>query len=94
MNKTEFTAYKLASIDRAAADQRLTDLGFRLLWLIASAGRLANRRHPAAHANRTGRAASVAPGARYRSTATIWCALLSGTDRPKTRKICHPLQGS
>jgi hypothetical protein len=37
MNKTAFTAYKLASIDHAAADQRLTALGFRLLWLLASA---------------------------------------------------------
>ena len=36
-NKTEFTAYKLASIDAAAADHRLTDLAFRLLWVLASA---------------------------------------------------------
>jgi DnaA N-terminal domain len=37
MNATEFTARKLASADRAAQDQGLTDLDFRLLWLLLSA---------------------------------------------------------
>jgi hypothetical protein len=38
MNITEFTARKLASADRAAADvRRLTHLDFRLLWLLLSA---------------------------------------------------------
>ena len=38
---TEVTAHKLANIDRAAADQRLTDFSFRLLWWLTSA---ANRK--------------------------------------------------
>jgi hypothetical protein len=37
MNITEFTACKLANVDRAAADQRLSHLDFRLLWLLVSA---------------------------------------------------------
>ena len=37
MNITEFTARKLAKIDQAAIDTRLTDQDFRLLWLILSA---------------------------------------------------------
>jgi len=37
MNITEFTARKLAKIDQAAIDARLTDQDFRLLWLILSA---------------------------------------------------------
>jgi Helix-turn-helix domain len=37
MSNTEFTARKLANVDRAAADQRLSHLDFRLLWLLASA---------------------------------------------------------
>jgi len=37
MNITEFTAWKLAKIDQAAIDARLTDQDFRLLWLILSA---------------------------------------------------------
>ncbi|WP_141342501.1 DnaA N-terminal domain-containing protein [Bradyrhizobium sp. USDA 3458] len=36
MNITDFTARKLASADRAAADQRLTHMDFRLLWLLLS----------------------------------------------------------
>ena len=34
---TEFTAVKLASIDRAAQDPQLSHLDFRLLWLFSSA---------------------------------------------------------
>jgi hypothetical protein len=37
MTNTEFTANKLTAIDWAATDQRLTNLDFRLLWLMASA---------------------------------------------------------
>ena len=37
MNITDFTARKLASADRAAADVRLTHHDFRLLWLLLSA---------------------------------------------------------
>ena len=37
MSNTEFTARKLANVDRAAADERLSHLDFRLLWLLASA---------------------------------------------------------
>jgi len=36
MNITDFTARKLASADRAAGDERLTHMDFRLLWLLLS----------------------------------------------------------
>ena len=47
MNITEFTAWKLAKIDQAAIDARLTDQDFRLLWLILSAADKKNRNRQA-----------------------------------------------
>jgi hypothetical protein len=37
MTGTEFTAHKLANVDSAAAEPRLSHLDFRLFWLLASA---------------------------------------------------------
>src|SRR6476620_7105025 len=37
MTKKEFTACKLANVDRAVADRRLTRLDFQVLWTFNSA---------------------------------------------------------